>query len=339
MNEDNHLEERFCDEWPTGTSPILMIPFDCIWEKRNGKRVLYKKAGSVVLFSELNSLLQKGMNLSFEKKVHTPWFYQGQTLLSQLKVYHEQDTPSPKELQKWRIDTLNWMNNFVFRLKEDISFIDFCFLCEQMFGFSDETLKARFIQFPLEIQTKNFVAACTGTLLALSLGYADLGFLRELFKVYMFFDLPISSQIWSNEEKELLVRHWRGEVKADELHDHEAFMQRYKGEDDFYLNLKSKALTKYLSWSFEDIRGEGYFKGVKACEMSDLDCLSLLIYHYNPTINELTDDLELSVLDVINNQNEEFKNRFFAKRLERMLFLSFQKAKAKDDDYIELAGL
>ena len=63
MNEDNHLEERFCDEWPTGTSPVLMIPFDCIWEKRNGKRVLYKKAGSVVLFSELNSLLQKGQDI------------------------------------------------------------------------------------------------------------------------------------------------------------------------------------------------------------------------------------------------------------------------------------
>lgn len=344
MNDDEINPSYLSGHWPTGTRPIFLLPVECIWTKISGKKILFHKAGSVVAVDELEEQFQKGMKLSFTKKVNQDWINSGLEIVSKLKEIDEAPFPNPHSLQKWREDFMSWLYPTLQQTNESITFLDLCFFCEQAFFSPSETLKRRFIQYPIEIQEKNLVAASIGVFLAISLGYTHHKFLRELYTAYLFFDAPYSIEVWSNSEKEFFLKLWRGEVNEEELKSKHDLVEEYFSRmkacgEELASEFHYKRIHKYLYWNFEKVNGKGRFYEFSQQELSDLDSLSILVYHFEWLKNGLENSVDQPLLDMMLDKEQYFAFFFISRRLNRLLKSSLSEVKGKDDDYLELTGL
>ncbi len=330
--------------FPSGTRPLFLLPMDCIWTKISGKEILFHKAGSAISFKNLEEQISNGMKITFDMKINKDWITEGLSFIEELKNLEAIQYPVPSAIQEWRKKFLGWLYPTLQQTNKSISYLDLCFFCEQAFFSSSETLKLRFIQYPLEIQRKNLIAASIGVFMAVSLGYTNYDFLKEVFTVYLFFDAPYSCEIWSNSEKDFFLKLWRGEVTSEEMEEknllvEEYFQQMQKAIEEIRPEFTHKRLSKYLTWSFEKVNGPGRYFNFSQQELSDLDSLSLLVYHFDWQEKDLEEKLDKPLINFLLDKEEYFSFFFVARRLSRLLKSSLSEVKSKDDDYWELTGL
>ena len=327
-----------------GLSPL--VPFDLYWVKKNGKKVLIKNSGDLCSRKDLEKWTTKGLNLEHSSSLNIGWIEKGIESLNNFFELQKVDFKQQKDIQSWRKDFINWLNPSLWDEQESVSRLDICFLMGTGFYTLTSEEESLFLSFPLEIQTKNFLSASFGTLLALVLGYTDKAFLEDFFKVMLFMDVPFCKTMWSESEKNFVKQEWNvpglGDTLSADVKNRVLGLYKFeatKERNKFFENIRFKGILKYLTWSLERTNGEGPLYKVTKENLNDLDVLTIFINHSFSYEEDLKLAPQKSILKELFNKSNEFKDRNMKNRFEVMVQTSFTKAQELKDGYLQIVGL
>jgi len=187
-------------------------------------------------------------------------------------------------LSEWRIRYLEWLSKALWRDQYEFSILDLSVLIGVFFYDLDESWEKQFLSYPQEIQAKNFAGAAMAVLLAITIGYEDMGFLKEYYKTILFMDYPFSVKTWSRSDKsELIERRARKTVSSSDPGIRKIYEDHVEaGIADLRHSLINKSLSGYLRWSFEGLDGNGFLLNITDRELSDLDAITLFCHALFP---------------------------------------------------------
>jgi hypothetical protein len=327
-----------------GHSPL--VPFNLFWIKKNGKKVLLKSTGEFSSRGELEKWLNKNLNLQSESTLNESWIQEGIQRLNTFNKLLSEDHGDPIALQNWQVEWINWLSPYFWEADKGVSRLDVCFLMGIFFCDLTDNEEELFLNFPIELQKKNYLMASYGALLATLLGYNERKFLRDYFKVLLFWDAPFTETIWSESEKNFLKQEWSepglgyalsSETQGKVARLFQESVPRIKAL--LAESLDFKGLLKYLDWSFESLSGEGHPYGFKAQELSDLDVLSIFISHRFSYEEHLSTDLEKEGVRKLFDTSGDFKKNNLSARLEIIVKTAFSRALELKGGYLEIVGL
>lgn len=327
-----------------GRSPL--VPFDLFWVKKSGKRVLLKSTGEFSSRADLEKWIRKDLNLETESHLNENWIKEGTEKLLEYQRLHSADFCDPLKVQEWTTDWINWIHPYLWEKSNALSKLDVCFLIGIFFYSLNEEEEVLFLNFPLEVQKKNYLMASFGVILAILAGYNNKDFLRNYFKVLLFWDAPFSKTMWSQNEANFLKQEWNepglgftlsGDTREQitKLYEKEVVKVKAAIRED----IRFDGLLKYLDWSFESLSGEGHPFGFKVSELSDLDVLTIFLAHRFSYEEEITVESEDGVLSNLFEVSANFKKNNLSVRLETIIRTTFTKALELKGGYLEIVGL
>ncbi len=323
-----------------------LVPFDLYWKKKNGEKVLLKSCGDICHSSDLERWLNKGINLETDSTLNEEWLGEGLTKLFEFVSLQSVDLVNQRAIQNWRIDFINWLYPALWEEQQSISRLDVCFLVGSVFYSLNEEQESLFLNFPIEIQRKNFLSATFGVLLAISLGYMDLKFLKEYFTILLFMDYPFCRSMWSENERTFIKQEWSmpglGQVLYEQVGTRVFNLYDQEGEqlhELFEEHITHKSLLKYLKWSFARLNGSGRLPYLKQEELSDLDILTIFLNHsfsYDENLKEIP---QTSLIRRLFQVSHDFKELNLNTRVENIIKTAFERAQELKSGYLEIVGL
>ncbi len=327
-----------------GHSPL--VPFNLFWIKKNGKKVLLKSTGEFSSRSDLEKWLNKNLNLESESTLNENWIQDGVQRLNRFREIISDNYGDPMALQEWKVEWINWLSPSLWEGENAVSRLDVCFLMGVFFCDLNENEEGLFLNYPIELQKKNYLMASYGTLMATLLGYTDESYLKDYFKVLLFWDAPFTQTIWSESEKSFLKQEWSepglGKALSSETmtNVHRLYQETTpKIKETLKESIQFKGLLKYLDWSFESLSGEGYPFGFTVKELSDLDVLNIFISHRFSYEENLSLEAEKEGLKKLFEASGEFKRNNLSSRLEIIVKTAFSRALELKGGYFEIVGL
>lgn len=324
----------------------LLIPFDIFWVKSTGKKTLLKRKGDFGKVDEVKKYQDRGANIDFDSGLSESWLVKILDHFGELNELEINEQVHQNQIQEWRSKFVKRMIPSLWENKEVISRLDVCFGVGTYFYNLDSSEEELFLNFPLEIQRKNYLTASYGVILAIFLGYTNTKFLKEYFSILLFMDYPFCLNMWSETEKSFLFKEWMSNGDLDKRD--KAMRLRIKGKYIIEVgrakkkmkeNVSFKGLVKYLDFSFERTNGTGFPVGLYSSEMSDLDALTVFLYHRFSFNEDLTDETESGSLGELFNVSSEFREVSLSKRIESLVKGSVNKVQESRDDYLAISGL
>lgn len=324
----------------------LLIPFDIFWVKSTGKKTLLKKKGDFGKVNEVKKYKDRGANIEIKSELSEGWVLKVMDKLGELLEIESKEFVHPSEIQEWRRSFIKELLASTWEGKEPLSRLDVCFALGTFFYDLSPEDEEHFLSFPIEIQKKNYLSASYGALIAIFLGYTNTVFLKDFFTILLFMDYPFCLSMWSESEKSYLLKEWKSNGDLEKRD--KAVRMRIRGKylieiarakKELKENVTFKGLIKYLDFSFEKINGRGFPAGLSSSEMSDLDALTVFLYHRFSFEEEMSDELEDGSLKYIFNVTPEFRDVSLSKRLEVLLKSSIDKVQEGQSDYLAISGL
>lgn len=327
-----------------GRSPL--VPFNLFWVKKSGKRVLLKSTGEFSSRSDLEKWINKNLNLESESHLNENWIKEGTEKLTAYQSLHEENFCDPLKLQAWTMDWVSWIHTYLWEKGKELNRLDICFLIGVFFYDLTEKEEELFLNYPIEVQKKNYLMASFGVILATLVGYNEKDFLCNYFKTLLFWDAPFASNMWSESEANFLKQEWNepglGFTLSTDTKDQitKLFEEELPNIKELLSeNLKYKGLLKYLNWSFESLNGEGRPFGFRAAELSDLDVLTIFLAHRFSYEEEISITPEQGVLNGLFDVSAHFKKNNLSTRLENIVKTTFSKALELKGGFLEIVGL
>lgn len=327
-----------------GRSPL--IPFNLFWVKKNGKRVLLKGTGEFASSEEMERWISKGLNLETESLLNDQWVKEGFEKFVAFEQLHQEGVPNPFGIQEWCKDWICFIHPFLWEKEASVSKLDICFLMGVIFYDLTNEEEGLFLNYPIELQKKNYLMASFGMILAIVAGYSDKKFLKDYFKILLFWDAPFTQTIWSESEAQFLKQEWSepglgftlsSETKEQivKLYDEKTI----KVKDELAKTIKFKGLLKYMDWAFETLNGQGHPYGFKVSGLSDLDVLTIFLAHRFSYEEENLAETENGILSNLFEVSPHLKKSNLSMRFEVIVKTAFSKALELKGGFLEIAGL
>jgi hypothetical protein len=324
----------------------LLIPFDIFWVKSSGKKTLLKRKGDFGKVDEIKSYQDRGVIIDFDSDLSESWLIKTLDDFGEFFALESRGQVHQNQLQEWRKTFVKKMIPSLWENRENVSRLDICFGVGTCFYDLEPSEEELFLNFPLEIQKKNYLTASYGVMIAIFLGYTNTKFLKEYFSILLFMDYPFCLNMWSESEKSFLLKEWMSSCDLNKRDEsmrlkikEKYFVEVGKAKKKIKGKISFKGLAKYLEFSFERINGSGFPAGLFSSEMSDLDALTVFLYHrFSFDENSAEQGQDGSLRELL-NVTSDFREVSLSKRIEILLKGSIDKVQESRDEYLAISGL
>lgn len=324
----------------------LLIPFNLLWIKASGKKTLLKRKGDFSKAEEIKKYIDRGLNLEIDSDLQEDWVLKTMAKFSELLEIEESEYPHPDSIQNWRRSFIKDLIPTLWEENNSVSKVDLCFAVGTFFNNLSKEEEEDFLKFPIEIQRKNYLSASYGVVVAIILGYTNIQFLKDYFKVLLFLDYPFCLNMWSETQKSFIIEEWNRSPNKDTMSPSSRLKMKAnyllevrRAKEKMKAGLNYKSVAKYLEFSFEKLDGSGFPAGLYSSEMSDLDAFTVFLYHRFSFDEDMNDLSKAGLLKELMTLSPEFKKVNLSERVERMINSSIENIRENNESYLAISGL